>query len=152
MNNVIFDIDGTIADCDHRRHFVTNGNKDWDSFKAETVNDKPIEHVCEMARMHVKTGDNVMFVSARNNSERAVTKQQIKDWIGIDDPVLFMRPDGDFRPDEIFKRDILEFLRQPDVLGKNPDVVYDDRNKVVDMWKNNGVNVVQVVPRSKGDF
>ena len=63
-----------------------------------------------------------------------------------------MRPDGDFRPDEIFKRDILEFLRQKDVLGKNPDVVYDDRNKVVDMWKAEGVNVVQVVPRNKGNF
>jgi len=152
MNNVIFDIDGTIANCDHRRHFVTGGNKDWGAFKRETVNDTPIEHVCEMAKMHVSEGDNVMFVSARNNSEREITKKQIKDWIGISDPVLFMRPDGDFRPDEIFKRDILEFLRQKDVLGKNPDVVYDDRNKVVDMWKAEGVNVVQVVPRNKGNF
>lgn len=152
MKQVIFDIDGTIANCDHRRHFVSNGNSDWNSFKKETVNDTPIEHVCEMAKIHVSEGDNVMFVSARNNSEREVTKKQIKSWIGISNPVLFMRPDGDYRPDEVFKKDILEFLRQPDVLGKNPDVVYDDRNKVVDMWKNNGVNVVQVVPRNKGNF
>lgn len=150
--NVIFDIDGTIADCNHRRHFVTNGNKDWKSFKAETVNDTPIQHVCDVAKSHVNNGDNVMFVSARNNSERAVTKQQILDWIGIDDPIIFMRPDGDFRPDEIFKRDILEFLRQDDILGGDPDIVYDDRNKVVDMWKANGINVIQVVDRDQGDF
>ena len=52
IKNVVFDIDGTIADCNHRRHFVSNGNNDWDSFKAETVNDTPIEHVCELAKMH----------------------------------------------------------------------------------------------------
>ena len=63
-----------------------------------------------------------------------------------------MRPDGDFRPDEIFKRDILEFLRQDDILGGDPDIVYDDRNKVVDMWKANGINVIQVVDRDQGDF
>ena len=152
IKNVVFDIDGTIADCNHRRHFVSNGNNDWDSFKAETINDTPIEHVCELAKMHVKEGDTVMFVSARNNTERDVTIDQIRNWIGIDDPILFMRGPGDFRPDEIFKRDILEFLRQDDILGQNPDIVYDDRNKVVDMWKSNGVNCIQVVSRQEGNF
>ncbi len=28
----IVDIDGTIADCEHRRHFVTDEVKDYDSF------------------------------------------------------------------------------------------------------------------------
>ena len=63
-----------------------------------------------------------------------------------------MRPDGDYRPDEIFKRDILEFLRQEDGLGQDPDVVYDDRNKVVDMWIENGINCIQVVNRADGNF
>ena len=121
-----------------------------DRFRSHTKFDTPIQHVCDMAKMHVADGDIVMFVSARNNSERDVTIQQIRDWIGIDNPVLFMRPDGDYRADDVFKKDVLDILREH--IGGDPDVVYDDRNRVVDMWKANGINVVQVVPRDQGDF
>ena len=148
--NVIFDIDGTIADCDHRRHFITNGNDDWVAFRAQTKYDTPIQHVCDMAKQHVADGDLVMFVSARNNNERDITIKHIEDWIGINEPLLFMRPDGDYRPDDVFKKDVLIIIR--DILGSDPDVVYDDRNKVVDMWRANGINCVQVVPRDQGDF
>jgi len=148
--NVIFDIDGTIADCNHRRHFITNGNKDWDSFRSHTKFDTPIQHVCDMAKQHIADGDTVMFVSARNNSERDITLQQITDWIGIDSPILFMRPDGDYRPDDEFKKDVLIIIRE--ILDSDPDIVYDDRNRVVDMWRANGVNCIQVVPRDQGDF
>ncbi len=151
MKNVIFDVDGTIADCNHRRHFVDgSGPVDWDSFRAETVNDTPIDWVCSLAQKHVQSGDNVMFVSARNNSERGVTKFQIREWIGIDNPVLFMRPDGDYRPDDEFKRDTLQVIRG--VINGDPDLVYDDRNRVVDMWRNEGIEVVQVVNRVEGNF
>ena len=153
MKTFVFDIDGTIADCNHRRHHVDgSGPVDWNAFRAETVNDTPNQHVCDMAIQHVANGDNVIFVTARNNSEREVTMSQIREWIGIENPILFMRPDGDYRPDEIFKRDILEFLRQEDALGQDPDVVYDDRNKVVDMWIENGINCIQVVNRADGNF
>ena len=91
-----------------------------------------------------------MIVSARNQCQRDVTVKQIQDWIGIDNPVLFLRPDGDYRPDDVFKKDVLDIVR--DTIGGNPDVVYDDRNRVVDMWKANGINVVQVVPRHQGEF
>ena len=49
MKNVIFDIDGTIADCNHRRHHVDgSGPVDWNAFRAETVNDTPNQHVCDI--------------------------------------------------------------------------------------------------------
>ena len=28
---VVFDVDGTLLDIEHRRHFVSNGNSDWES-------------------------------------------------------------------------------------------------------------------------
>jgi len=149
--NIIFDVDGTIADCNHRRKFVDGSQKkDWDAFRDATHLDTPIQHVCDMAKQHVADGDTVMFVSARNQSQRDITVKQIQDWIGIDQPVLFLRPDGDYRSDDVFKKDVLDVIR--DIIGGNPDVVYDDRNQVVDMWRANGVNCVQVVPRDQGDF
>jgi len=151
QKHIIFDVDGTIADCNHRRHFVDGSQKaDWDAFRDATHLDTPIQHVCDMAKQHVSDGDVVMFVSARNQCQRDVTVKQIQDWIGIDNPVLFLRPDGDYRPDDVFKKDVLDIVR--DTIGGDPDVVYDDRNRVVDMWKANGINVVQVVPRHQGDF
>ena len=42
--NYIFDIDGTLMNIDHRRHFVEGETKDWKSFeeniKYDSVNTK----------------------------------------------------------------------------------------------------------------
>ena len=44
----IFDIDGTLADCSHRLHYISGEHKDWDAFYKECVNDKPIMGVIEV--------------------------------------------------------------------------------------------------------
>ena len=142
---IIFDVDGTIADVEHRRHFV-NGNNDWDSFRKETVNDTPVEHVCDIAKRFIAKGDDVAFFSARNESEREITEQQINEWIGEGHKGLFLRPNGDYRPDEEFKSDLADQFEE---LGGKIDLVFDDRNKVVDMWRKRGTTCVQV---AEGDF
>ena len=38
---VLCDIDGTIANNDHRQHYLED-KKDWDGFFAELINDAPI--------------------------------------------------------------------------------------------------------------
>ena len=47
---IIFDVDGTIADCEHRRHFVdgTDSWKDWKSFREQTKFDTPVQWVCDI--------------------------------------------------------------------------------------------------------
>ena len=142
---VIFDVDGTIADVEHRRHFV-NGNNDWDSFRKETVNDTPVQWVCDIAKRHIAQGDEVAFFSARNESEREITEKQISEWIGDGHNGVFLRPNGDYRPDEVFKSELADRFEK---IGGHIDLVYDDRNKVVDMWRQRGTTVVQV---ADGDF
>ena len=146
INDYIFDVDGTIADVEHRRHFVSGGNKDWSSFRKETVNDTPVEWVCDIAKRFIAQGDEVAFFSARNESEREVTEKQISEWIGDNHKGVFLRPDGDFRPDDEFKSDLADQFEE---LGGKIDLVFDDRNKVVDMWRNRGTTCVQV---AEGDF
>ena len=142
---IIFDVDGTIADVEHRRHFV-NGNNDWDSFRKETVNDTPVQWVCDIAKRFIAQGDNVAFFSARNESEREVTEKQISEWIGDNHQGLFLRPNGDFRRDDEFKSELADKFEE---LGGKIDLVFDDRNQVVEMWRNRGTLVVQV---AEGDF
>lgn len=59
---------------------------------------------------------------------------------------LRMRREGDYTADDKLKSDWLEDVRSN---GRDLDVVYDDRQKVVDMWSREGVPCFQVAP---GDF
>ena len=58
------------------------------------------------------------------------------------DPSLLvhMRADGDHTPDVVLKRSWLHALH-PD---ERPDAVYDDRQRVVDMWRDEGITCFQV--------
>ena len=143
---VIFDVDGTIADVEHRRHFVSQKPADWKSFRNSTVFDTPVQWVCDIAKRFIAQGDNVAFFSARNESERSITEKQISDWIGEGHQGLFLRPDGDFRRDDEFKSDLADKFEE---VGGKIDIVFDDRNQVVDMWRQRGTTVVQV---ADGDF
>jgi phosphoglycolate phosphatase-like HAD superfamily hydrolase len=143
--NIIFDVDGTIADVEHRRHFVSEGS-DWNAFREATVDDTPVQWVCDIAKRFIAQGESVAFFSARNESEREITEKQISEWIGDDHSGLFLRPNGDFRPDDEFKSDLATRFEQ---IGGKIDLVFDDRNKVVEMWRQRGTTVVQV---ADGDF
>lgn len=46
--NIIVDIDGTIADCRHRRKFLEGEVKDWQEFFAAMSHDTPIASVCKL--------------------------------------------------------------------------------------------------------
>ena len=142
---IIFDVDGTIADVEHRRHFV-NGNNDWDSFRKETVNDTPVQWVCDIAKRFIAQGDEVAFFSARNESERDITEKQISEWIGDGHKGVFLRPNDDFTPDDVFKSELADKFID---MGGKIDLIFDDRQKVVDMWRDKGFTVVQV---ADGDF
>ena len=146
---IIFDVDGTIADVEHRRHLV-NGDKgfkpDWNAFRNATFDDTPVQWVCDIAKRYIAQGDNVAFFSARNESEREVTEKQISEWIGDNHQGLFLRPNGDFRRDDEFKSELADKFEE---LGGKIDLVFDDRNQVVEMWRNRGTLVVQV---AEGDF
>ena len=145
MKTIIFDVDVTIADCDHRRHFVENNN-DWKSFKEQTVNDTPVQWVCDIAKRFIAQGDQVAFFSARNETEREITEQQISEWIGDGHKGLFLRENDSYDPDEVFKANLADKFEE---IGGKIDLVFDDRNKVVDMWRARGTTVVQV---ADGDF
>jgi hypothetical protein len=52
-----------------------------------------------------------------------------------------MRPQGSFTPDDVLKQAWLDELGADNVF-----CVFDDRDKVVQMWRNNGLTCFQVAP------
>jgi phosphoglycolate phosphatase-like HAD superfamily hydrolase len=146
LQAIVFDIDGTLADIKHRLHFVTDGDADWESFFKEIPNDKPNEELVDLAR-HLMMSNYKEVLFATGRPER--TREDTVAWLiknGIDTDFgksLFMRKDGDRRDDHIIKSEILLAMKNE---GYDPVLVFDDRQSVVDMWREHGIRVAQVAP------
>lgn len=139
MNSVIFDIDGTLADCEHRRHFIATKPKNWPAFFKAMHKDTVIENIAIYARHYYENTElKVIIVTARPNDYSDITiKWLSENNIKFDE--IFFRSEKDSRDDAIVKAEILEKIREK---GYNPIRVYDDRPKVIRMWKQKGLEVI----------
>ena len=140
---VIFDLDGTLALIDDRRDLATkdNGKFDWDVFfNPDNISlDLPNVPVIQMANILHKQGFRIFILSGRSD----VTHQATVNWLndnGVWWDHLVMRPQNQlYLPDNDLKQGWL------DTIGKdNVAMVFDDRNQVVDMWRQNGLTCFQV--------
>lgn len=143
----VFDIDGTVADTSHRQHFLEKTPKDWKGFFGACSGDAPIVPlrtiINALALVHGPW--SMVYVSGRSEDLRTVTRT----WLlrhGFPDLRLFMRGFGDFRDDAIVKRELLDRMRTE---GLNPIFAFDDRSRVVKMWRDAGIPCAQV---AEGDF
>ena len=149
---VIFDLDGTLADIKERRTLATKegGKIDWPKFfDPNNISlDKPNTPVIESFKALQKAGYRMVIFSGRSDATREETEKWLSKY-GITYDKLLMRSgtgDGMFTPDDRLKEDWLnqEFPDKSQIL-----CVYDDRDKVVNMWRRTGISCFQVAP---GDF
>lgn len=138
----IFDIDGTLSDPTHRLHYIQGDVKDWDAFFSAVGDDPVHEHVADVLYALEHTDNHIVIVSGRSDQCREETVAWF-DINGIPYYALYMRRAGDHRPDYQVKRDLLVQLRRD---GYEPVMVFDDRKKVVDMWRAEGIPCAQVAP------
>lgn len=143
---VICDIDGTIAECAHRRHLVEDKkHKNFEKFYSLCGMDDPIWPVINAFNALQQAGYLGVLCTGRSDNWKAATLG----WLAKHDvryTAIYMRVHGDYRPDDIVKLEMLEAIRND---GYNPAIVIDDRNKVVNMWRAQGLVCLQAAP---GDF
>ena len=140
--DIIFDVDGTLMDISHRKKFVESKPKDWDSFREQTPNDTPFTEIFAVAIALQKAGHRIIISSGRNRSQRGITLKQLMG-NGLVFEKIYMRSDTDYRSDVIVKREMLDKMRAN---GYDPKMVFDDRDAVVQMWRDAGLKAVQVAP------
>lgn len=130
QNCYIFDIDGTLAKM--------NGRSPYDYTKVNT--DIVNHNVAMIARTLKHSGLPIIIVSGREDSCRVDTVEWlINNSIPFD--MLYMRKTGDSRNDKIIKKEIYDdYLKNK----YNIIAVFDDRNRVVDMWRSLGITTLQV--------
>jgi HAD superfamily, subfamily IIIB (Acid phosphatase) len=155
MNKVIvFDIDGTIANTEHRKHWVSSKPKNWAAWNAGMANDTPhtdIKFIMDMFRFanvnHPDHEDEIAIVlcSGRGEENRDVTEKWLRDNDFYWDK-LYMRAEKDYRKDSIVKVELLDQIRKD---WGPPFLWFDDRSSVVQAIRAQGVRVLQV---AEGDF
>ena len=142
---IICDIDGTIANIDHRRPHVMGKKKDYKSFYAKQSEDTLIETTADiLTAITLCDGYPLIFVSGRPEKYRKLTERWLEEKLSKHVLMvigLLMRPDDDNRSDAIVKEEIYLNQIKPHY---SVFMVLDDRNKVVEMWRKHGLVCHQV--------
>jgi predicted kinase len=160
---VIFDLDGTLCNIDHRLHYVKGpGKKDWKNFLSNVDKD----NVNEWCRQLIKSMDALKYKIVYCSGRGQEYKDKTTKWLGsnelyeycnevakdkngdyyLKEEHLYMRERGDHRTDYIIKEIILDFelLTRFEIL-----FTVDDRKQVVDMWRRRGITCLHC---AEGDF
>lgn len=178
---IIFDLDGTLANCEHRRHFVDPSQNamylhrcnprgkenfqelsgwfhiytnrkfkpDWKAFFEACDQDTPIKTTLEILINCLLSGRKVQIWTGRCESVREKTMRWLKENLYscyrlrsllLDDLELKvkMRPIGDYTPDYQLKE---RWLDDALTEGKTIEFVFDDRAKVIQMYRRRGIFV-----------
>ncbi len=136
---VIVDIDGTIADVTHRLHHIRDAKrKNWRAFFEGMDRDKPI-----LERLHqvrdLSSRHRILIVTGRPESYREQTERWLKKY-KVPYEKLYMRRNGDHRPDYEAKREVLD-----EVDPRRIVLAIDDRPPVCEMWERHGIKCQRVV-------
>ncbi len=129
---VVFDLDGSLCHMNNKRNPY-----DFDKVYLDDCDSVLKEHLY----YHHSVGRKIILLSGRDDSCYEMTEEWLKQNM-IPFHHMFMRNTGDQRKDSIVKEDIYNCHIKDDF---NIIVVYDDRQQVVDMWRNKlGLKCFQV--------
>jgi hypothetical protein len=145
-NLIILDIDGCLVNSEHRLQHLLDGDR-------ETYNRLHPQDTAIPAGRYIYTllksfgHCDLLFVTGRQEDAREFTLAQLSAALGseVEDWQLLMRPVGDDRHDTILKPWLIEEA------GWSLDKILmaiDDRDSIVQMWRDRGVTCWQTQPGS----
>lgn len=145
MGIIVFDIDGTLSLVGDRLKYLEGDNKDWDAFYEACGEDDLNATIAAIYdALSYYTVSRIICVTGRRESCRKDTLEWFKNHnLPLLDSDLYMRPNGDYRHDTIVKFELIEHLLDDVIL------VFEDRNSMVQAWRDRGIVCCQV---ADGDF
>jgi hypothetical protein len=143
----IFDLDGTLANCDHRKHLV--GAKDdpnrWEAFTNACVMDPPYSHICTLLNHLIAAEADIWIFTSRNETVRDLTEYwlethtylRFKFAANITHDQMLMRPEGDHTPSAKLKGQWVDAISPVD--RERIVCVFEDDPRLVRMWREKGI-------------
>lgn len=140
--NVIWDIDGTIADGTKFEKYIKNDPKDWDRWIENLIHHDLHEDMVELYHMYHRAGHKNYVCTARRENCRLQTEAWFeKHGLHMAHNGIYMRQMNDYRPDfEVKEEMLLNFKANGIIIHK----AYEDRISVVEMFRRNGVRCLHV--------
>ncbi len=141
---IICDLDGTLYDARERQDKHLRGaKKDFDAFHRDAEHDQPHFWCAQLIKAMHNHGFQIIFSSGRDDTYRYETECWLRRHLGWNpqsattgEYILHMRPLGDYTADDAMK----EALLKERILPKYKVLfAIDDRKRVVDMCRRNGV-------------
>jgi len=172
MVDIVFDVDGTLMNIEHRVKYarrtiphpdvpiylheikpsayrIPNPDYDYDKFESEIVNDTPNIEIFVIAHALKEQGHTIIIASGRKIKQAGVTLKMLDEYYVWGDSfwdTYYFRKDDDNRKDSIVKYEMYKQMLKD---RYDPKLVFDDRQQVVDMWRDKGIRVCQV---AEGNF
>lgn len=139
---VILDIDGFLVDIDERKKGILSGQKNeninWKDFFKNIRKDKPIIAGILIAKSIISylPQVEVMFLTGRTEKVRRETLEWLSEVLKVAENKidLTMRPANNFDKDYIFKEQV-----GAEIGYKNIDLVFDDTEEIINMWRRHNV-------------
>ncbi len=143
-NIVVCDLDGTLCNSAHREHLARHG--EWAQFHMLLTADQPHEDVRAVVNTLQRAGNYIVGLTGRIERWRPATLDWLRNHnVALDD--LLMRPDDDFTPDVKLKpRLVLGMFGSPDVARQEVLLILEDRDRMVEEWRNLGFRCWQTQP------
>lgn len=143
-NIVLFDIDNTLADMDHRIHYMERDVVDWDEFEDQALYDPPIMPTIMTAQAWKAAGKQVWCWSGRTERIRGLTEVWLRtNGVPFEQLLLRTREMAEKEPPETSK---LRWLTQGPVPRDRVICAYDDDPSVIKVLRKQGhLHMYQVV-------
>ena len=139
MSKVILcDIDGTVANNDHRQHLLGN-YKDWNKFFDQMHLDEPINRTIALIKELHNEKKEVIFLTGRPERYREKTIKWLKKYFKFHIN-LYMRKDGDTRDKLTVKKEIFDL----NFSDSDIETIIDNDKELIEMWENLNHNVIDV--------
>ena len=145
---VIVDLDGTLSDPGHRRHYLKGPDRNWYRFQDLAVDDPVKEFTKRVVVTLSEKGNEVHILSGRNKKYLQASEWWLKHHkIPYDSIDLPRRGSTSHTQDYILKSEWLDSKGQ--AFEDRIACCLDDRDQVVNMWRSRGLVCWQV---AEGNF
>lgn len=141
---VIFDRDGTCADCTTRvKRYLSNDPKQWETFFLASINDAPILPIVNLAYIFREQGFSLYLWTGMPDRHRDTLDR----WLTEYDLTIFeeirMRPDKNFDKDFVLKKNFLDAMPISD--RQNIFLALDNDREVCDMYDRAAIQSLLVI-------